>query len=130
MKKFFIALCALALWPPMQAHAQGFGLDEDRRIVKIGASARAVLQDYLAKEYHQQCQVQKQQGEICRPAKALYENSALPRQKQFFPLPEAVSRKIGFTEPGTAYVQSGFAVYLIRLPRNIVLDSVMAWDGG
>ncbi len=99
-----------------------------REIIKIGPAARAALRDYLADDYQQQCPAHaKKLPDICQQTKALYTSSNLPANGTH-PLPQDVIDQLGFIPPGTEYVQAGFVVYLVNLPRMIILDNVSAAD--
>jgi hypothetical protein len=43
---------------------------------------------------------------------------------EYHALPQDVVNSAGFVPPGTALVQNGYTVYLIRWPNKIILDSV------
>jgi hypothetical protein len=121
----FICLLPMASYP--QGLSFGFGMGMGgREIVKIGPSAKAALRDYLKADYKRQCHAKKP-PDTCQQTKPLYASSSLPSAGTF-PLPPEVINKLGFIEPGTEYVQAGFVVYLIRLPRRIILDSVSATE--
>lgn len=133
LSRILFILAALGCLLPMASYPQGpsfgFGLGagtRSREIVKIGPSAKAALRKYLAAEYQRRCHVKKP-PDSCQQTKPLYESSSLPAHGAHS-LPPEVSHELGFIQPGTDYVEAGFVVYLIRLPRRIILDSVSATE--
>jgi len=105
----------------------GFG--GGREIIKIPPAARATLHDYLTAQYRHECGPKvKDPPDECDETKPLYASSALSA-KDSEPLPSDVVRQLGFIDPGTAYVEAGYVVYLIHLPRHIILDSVSVNEG-
>jgi hypothetical protein len=76
---------------------------------------------------HTSGNVTQRNRRISASRQTLYVSSNLP-SKDTHPLPQEIVGKLGFIEPGTVYVQAGFVVYLIRLPRRIILDSVSATE--
>jgi hypothetical protein len=128
MKKFFLILCIimLLLFPFSKTLSQGFGFGE-RRILRIGNSARHVLYNYLAGDYRQHCTHKRKLPEACWQTKPSYEGMRLPLQGAG-PLPASVLKHLGFIEPGTDYAQIGYVIYLVSLPRKIILDAVSIED--
>lgn len=107
----------------------GVGLG-DREIERISGNARQTLKADLIAEYKKECGPKaKKKGEDCDDTKALYEGEALS-SKDSFPLPDDYVKGLGFTPPGAEYVQKGFVVYLVRLPRRIIMDSVSLDEKG
>lgn len=131
MKRIFAVFCVsvfpvLALLP--QARAQVWEFGARREIVRIGASARQVLKDYLKAEYKRLCPPRSRNlSAVCGRTRPLYVGSSLPRQEARA-LPPEVLKKLGFVEPGTDYRQLGFAVYLVSLQRLIIADEVSLVD--
>lgn len=131
LSRILFILAALSCLLPIASYAQGlsfgFGLGGgSREIVKIGPSAKVALRKYLAAEYQHQCHTKKP-PDRCRQTTPLYESSSLPANGSH-PLPPEIIHELGFIQPGTDYVQVGFVVYLIGLPRRIILDSVSATE--
>jgi hypothetical protein len=126
-----VLICLL----PARSYSQslGFGIGGGigrggMEIIKIGPSARAALRSYLKDEYQRQCPAKaKKLPDSCQQTKALYTSSNLPADGTHS-LPQKVIDELGFIPPGTEYVQAGFVVYLIHLPRRIILDNVSAAD--
>jgi len=101
----------------------GTGLG-DRDIARIPGNARQTLHDDLLTEYQKECGPKaKKKADDCDDIKALYAGEALSG-KDSDPLPADYVKLLGFTPPGTEYDQKGYVVYLVRLPRRIILDSV------
>lgn len=131
MIRFFsVFLLVICLVTPAQAQlgiGGMFGFGDRMEIVKIGASARAVLKDYLAADYQHHCSG-KSVPDACLPQKPYYTASALPQNADYRRIPDAVMRKIGFIEPGAVYMQIGFTVYLVKWPNRVIFDHVSYWD--
>ncbi len=129
-------LAALSL-PPVPASAQiglGFGYNSgiflDNRFddIRIGAIARKAIEEYLTGEYKRLCAGKKSLPAGCEEQRPFYQSSFLRAPSTR--LPDSVMQKIGFTYPGTTYRQSGFSVYLVRLPDHRIYDVVSIWSNG
>lgn len=130
MNKILIFICACILVLSFSAaHSQGFR-HRFRWEDTIGISARDVLHKYLDGEYQRSCSHHaKNPPDICSETKPLYVGSGFS-DKTAHPLPPEIMQKIGFVEPGTEYVQSGLVVYLISIPRRLILDEVDIHNSG
>ena len=138
MRNFLvIASFLLALCMPPAAQAQvglgfafGSGVFFDDRFddIRIGAVARKAIEEHLNSEYKRLCANKKSAPEICNEQRPFYKSSNLSGPSTA--LSPELQKKVGFVYPGTAYRQSGFTVYLVRLPDRRIYDLVSIWSDG
>lgn len=133
-----IAALALCLSAPAatSAHAQlgigGFGggvfFDDRFDDIRIGAIARKAIEQHLHSEYKRLCANKKTIPDVCMEQRPLYKSSNLTIPSTA--LSPDLQQKVGFVYPGTSYRQSGFTVYLVRMPDRRIYDFVSLWDDG
>lgn len=125
----------LSLPAPSQAQvglgfAFGSGVFFDDRFddIRIGAVARKAIEEHLNSEYKRLCTNKKKLPDICLEQRPQYKSSNLSGAST--PLSPELQKKVGFIYPGTDYRQSGFTVYLVRLPDRRIHDLVSIWSDG
>jgi hypothetical protein len=133
MKKRIFSLLACLLLTACVAEQNNpnvsFGLGMtgySTRFVKMDSHAREVAHEYLAKAYKRRCggNKAKRNPVSCELKRPFFTAGSMPVGAEYYPLPPEVMNRISFIPPGTALVQSGYSVYLIRLPDRIIYDSV------
>ncbi len=129
MKKRIVLImaCLLLAACDQQGANIGFGITGySSRFIKMDSHARQAIQDYLASAYKSQCsgKAKQRSKKSCTLDRPFLTNGSLPAGTEYHPLPQDIMNKIGFVPPGTVFVQSGYAVYLIRWPDKIIYDSV------
>ena len=131
MKKriVFLMMCSLLAACSVQGPDAnvGFGMTGySSRFVKMDIQARHVLNDYLAGTYASECggKKEKRHPETCKKDRPFLTNGSMPVGADYQLLRQDIANKIAFTPPGTAFVQSGYNVYLIRWTDKIIYDSV------
>ena len=134
-----IAALLLTLAVPVATPAQaqmglGFGFgggvffDDRFDDIRIGAIARKAIEQHLHSEYKRLCANKKTIPDICMEQRPHYKSSNLTTPST--PLSADLQQKVGFTYPGSMYRQSGFTVYLVRMPDRRIYDLVSIWDDG
>lgn len=110
------------------AFGSGVFFDDRFDDIRIGAVARKAIEQHLNSEYKRLCANKKNPPDICLEQRPQYKSSNLSGTST--PLSPELQKKVGFIYPGTAYRQSGFTVYLVRLPDRRIHDLVSIWDDG
>jgi len=105
----------------------GFGISGyNSRFIKIDSNARQIIHDYLADAYSSHCsgKAKHRSKKSCTLNRPFLTNGSVPVGTEYQPLPQDIMSRIGFVPPGTAFIQTGYTVYLIHWPDKIIYDSV------